>query len=60
MCIESCKQISMGGIDKFVEIDKSLFSKRIYNVGRILPQQWGFGGICREENACFNVLVNAR
>ena len=31
-----------------VEIDESLFVRR-KNVGRTLPQQWVFAGICREN-----------
>ena len=38
-----------GGVDKIVEIDESVFSKRKYNRGRLVKETWVFGGVDGEN-----------
>ena len=40
--------IIIGGPNTTVEIDECMFTRRKNQVGRVLPQQWVFGGLCRE------------
>jgi len=51
---------NIGGDGLVVEIDENMFSKRKANIGRVLPPQWIFGGLCLETQECFLVKVDNR
>ena len=40
--------LQIGGPNMRVEVDESLFSRQKNHQGRVSPQQWAFGGWCRE------------
>ena len=62
ICVECFVRNPMriGGEGRIVEIDESLFATRKYNRGRIVQQQWIFGGYNRESKKGFLIPVPDR
>ena len=52
--------VVLGGPGRVVEVDESQFSRRKNHQGRMLPEQWMFGGICRRTRECFMFTVPDR
>jgi len=52
--------IKFGGRNSIIEIDKSCFSKRKYNKGRMLDQVWVFGFVDRFSGRLFVQVVEQR
>ncbi|CAF3574980.1 unnamed protein product [Rotaria socialis] len=52
--------VVIGGPGHIVEIDESAWTKRKYNRGRLVSNQWVFVGIDRDTRECFAVLVDQR
>lgn len=50
----------IGGAGRVVEIDESLLVRRKYNVGRLVREQWVFGGVEVGTNTSFLVPVARR
>ena len=51
---------NIGGPGKIVEVDETIMVKRKNHAGRLLPEIWVVGGICRETNQCFAKRVSDR
>ena len=58
--IENETIFKIGGPGYNVEIDETIMSKRKNNSGRVLPEIWVFGGVCRETGERFALQVPDR
>ncbi|KCZ79314.1 hypothetical protein H312_03293, partial [Anncaliia algerae PRA339] len=58
--IKNEKRNKIGGVGKRVEIDESKFSKRKYNVGRVVKTLWVVGGVDVATGDAFFVEVIKR
>ncbi len=52
--------MTIGGPNHVVEIDETLVCKRKYNVGKIVKEQWVFGGYDVTEKVGFLIPVAKR
>ena len=52
--------VRIGGVGHTVQIDESVFTRRKYNRGRMIREQWVFGGIDTQTKAGFMVPVDRR
>ena len=52
--------VRIGGVGHTVQIDESVFTRWKYNRGRMIREQWGFGGIDTQTKAGFMVPVDRR
>ena len=59
-CYVDGYQNKIGGKGCIVEIDETCFSSKKYGRGRELNQVWIFGGICRETQEMFAIIVEQR
>ncbi|KFD45571.1 hypothetical protein M513_13549 [Trichuris suis] len=53
-------RLVIGGPNRTVEVDETLYSKSKSHRGRLYPEQWVFGGVCRETGESFLVPVANR